>query len=302
MQATTGIFRRSLDASEIGEYSDEDESSSSSTSCDTVDQEIQPPPKLALVRQESIFVSEEALAGLIGDLHMSPQPPRARSRAPSIVQQDAAQTSPLTILIKRLYATKKLKKVEDLAAEFSLEGRTILHYMAAEPKFDTYDKALATLCKHKAFTRLLVQKTKDDESPLHTMCQYQNAQMLDFILKSKKLKNADEVLRQSGIVKIKSTNSHAFLCLGRSLLDAKITQIYAVRMFDLLLSLYGQESAAILMKDLDSENCNFVGYTGQTKKEDLVAKATSIITGTFKQPPKRSSFSRLSSGFITINL
>ncbi len=232
-----------------------------------------------LITQQSMLLDTQDLSDLIGDLHTTLQPkPRVDPRALNNSGQKQLD-NPLERMVELLREKKKLKNFTDVTKELAIRGRNVLHYMAAEPDFSAYEKTLKKHVVSKRFERLLTQRTDDEgESPLHAICLNQNAPMLRFLLKCKNI-DVPDLLRKSGLIKTKTTQCNAFLCLARSFTDNQIEQTYNKAMLDLLIELYEEKPAITFLRDSkDSEGRTFMALTHQSGDEGLIEKVSLLMT------------------------
>lgn len=222
-----------------------------------------------LCLQPSYYRSTEEVAVVVDQLQRTSLEPK--------------ELNPLDGFIKLLQEKKRLKKFNGVTRDLAVLGRNVLHRIAEEPVFALYEPVLKKHLHSSLLGRLINQKTDEEgEYPLHTMCRYQNAPMLKYLLTSKR-SNVKDLLRESGLMGTKAGKCNAFLCLGQSFVDKKIVTAYSTQMFDLLLELYGEEATASLLKSQDNSGCNFIGYAIQANMDALATKAIELITKDFRK-------------------
>jgi len=218
-----------------------------------------PPP---LVPQESFFIPAE-VDDLADEMHNSSlvaapkfEALAAEQRLQAVELARQSQTAqpkiiknidPLADLVGKL-ANKKLRKTIKTPADLCINGRNILHYLAAAPaQFEKQQKLLSDRRIKPLLCQLLTQEAPNTkETVLHVISLHQNAPMLDGLLN---LKDPDviEALQISGKQLTEPTKCNAFLALGHSLLDEKVGKLFS-HTLALLVQLYGRQEAIILVQ------------------------------------------------------
>ncbi|MBS0637501.1 MAG: hypothetical protein JSS12_08310 [Verrucomicrobia bacterium] len=167
----------------------------------------------------------------------------------SLLRDKNAPESVLQTYLPALFLQAFECKSLDMAQELSVRGYNPLHAIAAQPGFSRFEKQLLRYRDESLFLALVSQKTEDEaESPLHAMCRFQNRTMLQFFLQSKN-QDMRACLVLSCMQKTKTEGCNALLCLGHSLLDETISQVFCLQLFAHLIELYEERAMVALLRE-----------------------------------------------------
>ncbi len=214
----------------------------------------EPPPPL--LKQESHIDAGEVLKLTHEIRTASPFPER--------------KVNPLSGFVELIANRRRFKQVKDPTSVFAIKGRNILHFIAEQQDFAPYITVVEKLSKRSWFSKLIEQKDEaTGETPLHTICTFQNDFMLETLCKLEKI---EDILRMSGIQYTLKTRRNAFLCFGHSLLDTRISQVSSVAFFRSLVKLYGEKTSIEQIRNSleDDPERKFTALVSSSKQDELI--------------------------------
>lgn len=216
-----------------------------------------------------------------------------------VVRRHNTDKDDLENYVRLLRSARSLTELINKGQTLSRDGKNILHLIAAERDFASYEDLLKKCCEDSRFISLLTQAPESAETPLHVLCTNGNFPMLNFLISIPDERfSAPEMhpkywLNEMGRVKLKATQNNAFHCLcqrsepseGRTVLQDTVLEHHAYRtqMFEMLVKLFGDKEAVALASEKNGAGQTLLDLSKASGNTELIQKVTELFAANWRQ-------------------
>lgn len=211
-----------------------------------------------------------------------------------VVRRHNTDKDDLENYVRLLRSARSLTELINKGQTLSRDGKNVLHLIAAEPDFASYEDLLTKCCEDSRFISLLTQAPESAETPLHVLCKSGNFPMLNFLISIPDERfNAPELhpkywLNEMGRVKLKTTQDNAFHCLcQRSAPSESRTELqdhaYRTQIFEMLVKLFGDKEAVALASEKNSAGQTLLDLSKAAGNTELIKKVTELFAVNWRE-------------------
>lgn len=211
-----------------------------------------------------------------------------------VVRRHNTDKDDLENYVRLLRNAHSLTELINKGHTLSRDGKNVLHLIAAEGDFASYEDLLTKCCEDSRFISLLTQAPESAETPLHVLCKSGNFPMLNFLISIPDERfSAPEMhpkywLNEMGRVKLKATQDNAFHCLclnsapaeGRSQLQ---DHAYRTQMFEMLVKLFGDKEAVAIASEKNGAGQTLLDLSKAAGNTELIQKVTELFATNWRE-------------------